>query len=131
MKSVVVHGRVRFWLSQHALKPTVAELGGTEGEEIIIDGSINFLDEAHTNVKPIIKADLTVPIVSAASVFAKVKRDKYMTKLHFEMPQYGFKEHVGYGTQQHIVAIKEHGVSKHHRKSFKPIANLIGSQPSG
>lgn len=103
----------------------VAAMGGAEGEEIIIDGSINFLDEEHTNVRAVIKADLTVPIVSAASVYAKVVRDKHMVKLHYEMAQYGFKDHVGYGTQAHVAALKKHGVSEHHRKSFKPIMELL------
>ncbi len=65
--------------------------------------------------------------MSAASVYAKVMRDKRMTKLHFTLPEYGFNSHVGYGTQAHIEAIKKHGVTDHHRKSFKPILALVKS----
>lgn len=96
-----------------------------DNEEICIDGTVNFLGKFYPRVFTQIKADLEVPIVSAASVYAKVKRDNYMTKLHFEMPEYGFREHVGYGTQAHIKALKKQGVSVHHRKSFKPIMELI------
>jgi len=96
-----------------------------DNEEICIDGTVNFLGKFYPRVLTQIKADLEVPIVSAASVYAKVKRDSYMTRLHFEFPEYGFREHVGYGTQAHIKALKEQGVSEHHRKSFKPIMILI------
>ena len=98
----------------------VAELGDVENEEICIDGTVNFLKDEYPKAFTKIKADITEPIVSAASVYAKVIRDRHMTRLHFEMPQYGFKDHVGYGTQTHIAALKKNGVSKHHRKSFKP-----------
>ena len=96
-----------------------------DNSEICIDGTINFLKESHPNSFTKIKADISVPIVSAASVYAKVVRDKYMTKLHFENPEYGFNTHVGYGTQGHVAALKKYGVSKHHRKSFKPIMELL------
>jgi ribonuclease HII len=103
----------------------VAELGDVENEEICIDGSVNFLKDDFPKAFSKVKADITEPIVSAASVYAKVLRDKYMTKLHFEKPIYGFKDHVGYGTQAHILALKKYGISKYHRKSFKPIMKLL------
>jgi len=103
----------------------VAELGDVENEEICIDGTVNFLDDTYPNSYTKVKADISEPVVSAASVYAKVIRDRKMTKLHFVMPEYGFNDHVGYGTQAHIAALKEHGVSVHHRKSFKPIMKLI------
>lgn len=106
-------------------KRAVADLEVDEHEDIIIDGNINFLDDNYVSVSTVVQADLTEPIVSAASVYAKVLRDKYMTKLHFTSSQYGFKDHVGYGTQSHISAIKEYGVSAHHRKSFKPVLALL------
>lgn len=104
----------------------ITELGDDlDDVEICIDGSVNFLKKTHIKSYAQIKADISVPIVSAASVYAKVKRDKYMTKLHFENPVYGFKDHVGYGTQFHISALKKYGVSQHHRKTFKPIMDLL------
>jgi ribonuclease HII len=103
----------------------VAELGDIEGEEIIIDGNIDLLGDDYPLSRAVIKADINEPIVSAASVYAKVVRDRHMTKLHYTMPGYGFKDHVGYGTQAHVAALKLHGITEHHRKSFKPIMELL------
>ena len=98
---------------------------GDTTEEIIIDGSINLLKDDTRNVRTQVKADLHVPIVSAASIYAKVIRDKHMWRLHYIDPTYDFKNNVGYGTAEHIEALKKHGVGKHHRKSFKPIMKLL------
>ncbi len=103
----------------------VATLSNVEAEEICIDGSINFLKDVYPKSFARIKADITEPIVSSASVYAKVVRDRKMTSLHYEMPEYGFNTHVGYGTTTHIEALKKYGISKHHRKSFKPIMALL------
>lgn len=103
----------------------IAGIGDAENEDICIDGTVNFLIETYPKAFTKIKADITEPVVSAASVYAKVVRDRKMTQLHFQMPQYGFREHVGYGTASHIDALKKHGVSIHHRKSFKPIMKLL------
>jgi ribonuclease HII len=90
--------------------------------DIIIDGSINYLKD-YKNSKCIIKADHTVPAVSAASIIAKVARDEYMHKLAVKYPGYGFESHVGYGTKKHSQAIDTHGVTDFHRLSFKPVAD--------
>lgn len=98
--------------------------------EIVIDGTINFLADTklgkYVTVKP--KADLLVPTVSAASIIAKVARDKYMADISLRFPGYGFEKHVGYGTAAHRKAIEELGVCDEHRKSFRPIAELLGKQ---
>ena len=93
-------------------------------EEMIIDGSFNFFPENH-KAKAIIKADDTVPAVSAASVVAKVARDHYMTESSKKYPDYGFDKHVGYGTALHAKNLKLHGVCDLHRRSFKPIQARI------
>ena len=103
----------------------VGQLEDVENEEIMIDGNVDLLGDDFPKSYSKVQADLTEPIVSAASVYAKVVRDKHMTTLHFTNPQYGFRDHVGYGTRQHISALKQHGVSEHHRKSFKPIMELL------
>ena len=96
--------------------------------EIIIDGTINFLRDTPlaSHVQVLTKADLLIPEVSAASIVAKVARDDYMHKLGEKYPGYGFEKHVGYGTAAHKKALAELGVCPEHRKSFKPIAELLG-----
>ncbi len=92
--------------------------------EIIIDGTVNFL-EATSKVDYVTvmkKADLLVPSVSAASIVAKVARDKFMTEQGVLYPEYGFASHVGYGTAAHRAAIDKYGVTPLHRLSFAPLA---------
>jgi ribonuclease HII len=98
-------------------------------DEIIIDGTINFLENTPLEkyVSTLKKADLLILSVSAAAIAAKVARDNFMAKLG-EQPEfapYGFAGHAGYGTKKHREALQEFGVSAVHRKSFKPIAELI------
>lgn len=96
--------------------------------EIVIDGTINFLKETSKGqyVTTMPKADFLVPAVSAASIIAKVARDTFMEEQDAIYPGYGFGSHVGYGTAQHQKALEVHGVTKLHRKSFAPIAKLLG-----
>jgi ribonuclease HII len=91
--------------------------------EIIIDGAINFLAETSKGayVQTMPKADLLVPSVSAASIIAKVERDRYMTKLGEEYPEYDFSSHAGYGVAKHREAIDRLGVTPEHRLSFAPL----------
>ena len=97
--------------------------------EIIIDGTINFLDGTSKGqyVTTLKKADQLVPSVSAASIVAKVARDKYMQEQDKNYPGYGFRRNVGYGTKLHIDGINNVGISKIHRMSFKPIKSGIVS----
>ena len=69
----------------------------------------------------IIKGDVIMPIISAASIIAKVERDAHMVSLAQVYPQYGFEVHKGYGTAKHIAAIKKNGICNAHRRSYKPI----------
>lgn len=87
--------------------------------EIVIDGTIAFVDDPRVTLMK--KADLLVPSVSAASIVAKVARDKYMSHLDDVFTGYGFKGHVGYGTAMHRRAIEKYGASTIHRKSFAPL----------
>ena len=93
-------------------------------DEIIIDGNINYLPEA-PNSRAVIKADSKFPEVAAASIVAKVARDKYMAEAVSEYPGYGFENHKGYGTAEHKQALEKLGPCPLHRRSFKPVAKLI------
>ncbi|MGH7250049.1 MAG: ribonuclease HII, partial [Minisyncoccia bacterium] len=101
-------------------------IGAAEDSEIIIDGNINYCPGEFANVQAIIKADNAHPIVSAASIYAKVMRDTHMERLAKIYPKYEFEKHVGYGTKAHQLMIKVHGPCAVHRKSFKPVRALIG-----
>ena len=80
----------------------------------------------------IVKGDQRVQAISAASIIAKVARDRMMVELHEQFPQYGFAGHKGYPTAQHRKAIIEHGVTHLHRRSFRPVREALenaASQP--
>ncbi|SUA88781.1 Ribonuclease HII [Pandoraea pulmonicola] len=85
----------------------------------LIDG--NRCPKLPMRAEAIIKGDDKVPAISAASILAKVTRDRQLIALHDEFPQYGFNEHVGYGTPRHLEALRLHGPSPHHRQSFAPV----------
>ncbi len=86
-------------------------------DRILLDGSL-FAPEKFKNQKTIIKGDEKEPIISLASIVAKVTRDKYMKNLAKKFPKYCFEIHKGYGTAAHCRAIKKYGLSSVHRKSF-------------
>ncbi len=74
--------------------------------------------------RSIVKGDALSISISAASIIAKVTRDRIMIELDAQYPQYGFAGHKGYGTKQHLDALKKHGATPIHRKSFRPVAEL-------
>jgi ribonuclease HII len=74
--------------------------------------------------KNIVKGDAQSLSIAAASVIAKVTRDRLMVELDAQFPQYGFAKHKGYGTQAHLDAIHRHGPCPHHRKTFRPVSEL-------
>jgi ribonuclease HII len=102
-----------------AAKRAIAHLGRYEYKEVIIDGTIRLIEDSRVTLMP--KADLLIPSVSAASIIAKVARDKYMGHLDGIFPGYGFRSHVGYGTAVHRKAIDEKGALPIHRMSFSPL----------
>jgi len=95
-----------------------------EYQTVIIDGNFNYL-AGNPKAQAVIKADATVPAVSAASIVAKVARDQYMTTMALQFPLYQFEKHVGYGTKLHHELLKLHGICELHRQSFKPVQALL------
>lgn len=93
-------------------------------ENIIIDG-LHCPEINGTKMKAIVKGDEKYEEISAASIIAKVERDKFMLELDKKFPKYNFKKHKGYPTKEHLRLIMEHGICKEHRKTFKPICTLI------
>ncbi len=107
-----------------AMTKSVDDLSNFDYQEIIIDGNYNFLKN-YPKSETLIKADSQIPSVMAASIVAKVYRDKLMIKLAETYPDYGFDKNFGYGTKNHIEALIKHGPTPIHRLSYKPIKNLL------
>ncbi len=90
---------------------------------VLVDG--NRLPTLDIPAEAIVKGDALVPAISAASILAKVHRDRWCAQIHGEFPQYGFAGHKGYGTAAHLAALREHGACIHHRRSFAPVARSL------
>ena len=105
---------------------------GASFSQIIIDGKVNFLKGTalEDRVSTMPKADDLIKEVSAASIIAKVVRDKYMCEVAEKYPEYGFERHVGYGTALHREAIMRLGICPEHRRSFEPIKSMVGFERS-
>lgn len=91
--------------------------------KVLVDG--NRLPVLDVRAEAIVQGDALVPAISAASILAKVHRDRMCAQLHAQYPQYGFDRHKGYGTAEHLQALVEHGPSPWHRSSFAPVARSI------
>ena len=91
---------------------------------VLIDGN-KIPKIKNYNLKYIIKGDEKIPEISAASIIAKVARDRLITKMSKKFTNYNWNKNAGYGTRLHLIAIKKFGVTKHHRKNFGPIHNIL------
>ena len=89
---------------------------------ILIDGN-KLPNLKNYNLKYVIKGDQKIPSISAASIIAKVSRDRFITALSKKFGNYGWNTNSGYGTKKHLSAIKKFGITKYHRKTFSPISN--------
>ena len=92
---------------------------------ILIDG--NFAPAGLKNFKTIINGDEKIRVISAASIIAKVYRDRFMIKLSEEYSNYAWERNFGYGTKAHLKGLKKFGVTSHHRKGFKPVHKILSS----
>ncbi len=90
---------------------------------VLVDG--NRLPVLAMRAEAIVKGDSKVQAISAASILAKVTRDRWCAELDAQYPQYGFAGHKGYGTAEHLLALYTHGVCPQHRKTFGPVAKVL------
>jgi ribonuclease HII len=95
----------------------------------LIDGNQKAPLPAKVRQKTVIGGDARCRMIMAASILAKVTRDRRMKEEHTRFPDYGFDEHKGYGTPQHLVALKKHGPCELHRRSFAPVREALGIAP--
>ena len=102
-------------IEQLAIKPDLT----------LIDG--NFAPTGIKNYKTIINGDEKIKVISAASIIAKVYRDRFMIKLSEKYSNYAWERNFGYGTKAHLEGLKKFGVTTHHRKGFKPVHKILSS----
>ncbi len=88
--------------------------------KVLVDG--NRIPTIDVLAEAVIGGDALVKSISAASILAKVTRDRHCEELHAEFPHYGFASHKGYGTPEHLEALRKHGACRHHRRFFSPVA---------
>lgn len=99
------------------LKPSLVQVDG------------NRVPPLQVPAQAIVKGDAKVKAISAASILAKVHRDRLCDELHLAHPQYGFDGHKGYPTADHLAALRAHGATPHHRRSFGPVKVVLGLAP--
>jgi ribonuclease HII len=90
---------------------------------VLVDG--NRLPALAVRAEAVVQGDALIPAISAASILAKVHRDRLCAQMHLRHPAYGFDQHKGYGTAQHLAALQAHGPSDCHRMTFAPVARSL------
>ncbi len=107
-----------------AMKRAVHALS-IQPQQVLVDGL--HCPQTGISSRAIVQGDSTVAAISAASILAKTARDQLMLQLHERYPQYGFDGHKGYPTAAHLAALREHGASDVHRRSFRPVREALQS----
>ena len=90
---------------------------------VVVDG--NRVPVLKMQVAAVVRGDALVPAISAASILAKVQRDRLCHELHERHPQYGFAAHKGYATPEHLAALQQHGACIEHRRSYAPVRSVL------
>ncbi|MCT2399406.1 ribonuclease HII [Novosphingobium mangrovi (ex Huang et al. 2023)] len=106
---------------------SLCEQLGEEPAHVLVDGNLTpqgRTAEWRWNARPIVGGDALEPCISAASIIAKEHRDRLMRALAEAHPHYGWERNAGYGTAEHLEALRRHGPTPHHRRSFAPVAQL-------
>jgi ribonuclease HII len=109
--------------TKYAMRGAIVQLT-TPPQALLLDAI--HLPDIELLQRSIIKGDALCLSIAAASIIAKVTRDCMMVQLHENFPAYGFAQHKGYGTQDHLTALRAHGATPHHRRSFAPVRELFG-----
>ena len=116
-----------------AMTRAVAALAGQHGSDgigmVLVDGNLTPTGRCEGWVWPsraIVRGDASEPCISAASILAKEHRDRLMRAAAAEFPHYGWERNAGYGTAEHMAALRQYGACSHHRRSFAPVAAVLG-----
>jgi ribonuclease HII len=110
--------------TKYAMRSALTQLL-TPPQALLLDALL--LPDVPLPQRSIIKGDASCLSIAAASIIAKVTRDRLMLQLHEQYPAYGFNQHKGYGTPAHLAALQIHGITPHHRLSFAPVRELVYS----
>jgi len=109
--------------TKYAMRDAITQLT-TPPQALLLDAI--HLPDIELLQRSIIKGDALCLSIAAASIIAKVTRDRIMVQLHELFPAYGFAQHKGYCTEDHLTALRAHGATPHHRRSFAPVRELFG-----
>ncbi len=109
--------------TKHAMRLALKQLSPSP-QALLLDALL--LPDISLPQRSIIKGDTHCLSIAAASIIAKVTRDRLMVQLHSHYPEYGFNQHKGYGTPAHLAALHQYGATPHHRRSFAPVRELFG-----